>query len=682
MRPGTLAALFVVIASAAAAQPPSSASSVAEIEARLPTLASPDRARALAELTELLQSDDPKKALTYGALALEAPTQDLDYAERVSTLSSMAWAHMTLSQYDEAIARGEQGLRLAEEHGDENGRADALNHLGSIAQRRGDPVRALDLFTQSLEAGRRGGSEHDIAMSLNNLGFVYATDLADYERGLDHHLQALAIRERLGDEGDVALSLNNIGIVYSRLRQPDRALEYFGRALAMRRRLGPAARMAAILHNIGDVHLERGDLDEALKAHQEALEIRRRVGDRWGMTTSQRAIGLVYLAMKRMADAERELDEALALGDAVGDKALAVRNRLGLAVVDRQSGRPERAVTRAKEALDIATGTAARELQRLSYEELAASQEAAGHPAEALAAYRRFKGLSDEILDEGTARRVASLDKRYEIERREREMERLVSTRSRQRDLAAGAFVILAVGGFAVYSRRAFTARLAERLSVTDALTGLKNRRYVLQTIEADMASSLRRHRDALAGGAPARDADLVFFLVDIDGFKAVNDGYGHAAGDLVLERTSRLLEAACRQSDVVARWGGEEFLVIARFAERAQAAAQAERLRRTVEEGRFTLEDGRVLSITCSLGFAAFPFARQQPEGLGWEQIVAVADHAAYAAKRLGRNAWVGLRLTGEVLPAGKLSPESLDAWISEGRLTVETREASQSAA
>jgi len=384
-------------------------------------------------------------------------------------------------------------------------------------------------------------------------------------------------------------------------------------------------------------------------------------------------LGSVYLAMNRLTDAERELEEALALGDAVGDKGLAVRNRLGLAAVDRQSGRPERAVARAQEALDLARGMSARELQRLGFEELAASLEAAGRPVEALAAYRSFKRLSDEVLDEGTARRVASLDKRYELEKREREMERLVSARSRQRDAAAGAFVLLALGGFAIYSRRASTARLAERLSVTDSLTGLKNRRYLHQTIAADVAASLRRHREALASGDSARDADLVFFLVDIDGFKAVNDAHGHAAGDLVLERISRLLETACRQSDVVARWGGEEFLVLARFTERAQAAAQAERLRRTIEEGSITLDGGRVIRVTCSLGFAAFPFARQQPDALGWEPVVAIADHAAYRAKRNGRNTWVGLRLTGDVLPEGKPTPETLEAWAADGRITVE---------
>jgi diguanylate cyclase (GGDEF)-like protein len=663
-----MVALLVLLPALGAAQTPSPAGAgatgaAAEIEARLPRLSGPARVDALVELTERLESDDPKKTLAYGAEALAA---GLDPAQRIRVLTSLCWAHMTLSQYDQAVARGEEALGVADRQGDASARGEALNLLGSIAQRRGDPVRALDHFTHALEAVGENGSPSVRAMALNNLGFVYATDLADYDHGLDRHLKALEIRERLGDEGDVALSLNNIGIVYSRLRQTDRALEYFERALALRRKVGPAGRLAATLNNIGDAHFERGEPEKAIAAHQEALEIRKRIGDRSAETLSHRSLAAVYMSLGRLADAHRELDEGLVLSDAVGDKGLAAQVRLGLAQLDRQSGQPARAVTRAQEALAIARDASARELQRRAYEELAADLEAAGKPAEALAAYRSFKQLSDEIFDEGTARKVASLDQRYQIEKREREMERLVNTRSRQRDLAAAAFVLLALGGLAIYLRRTFTARVAERLSVTDLLTGLKNRRYVHQTIGADVAASLRRHR---AGGAPA-DADLVFFVVDVDGFKAVNDAHGHAAGDLVLAGISRLLEAASRQSDVVARWGGEEFLVLARFTDRAQAPGQAERLRRSVEEGRFALEDGRSIQVTCSVGFAAFPFARAQPDALGWEQVVAVADHGTYMAKARGRNAWVGLGASGDVVPDGKPGRETLDGWVAEGRL------------
>jgi diguanylate cyclase (GGDEF)-like protein len=136
----------------------------------------------------------------------------------------------------------------------------------------------------------------------------------------------------------------------------------------------------------------------------------------------------------------------------------------------------------------------------------------------------------------------------------------------------------------------------------------------------------------------------------------------------------ARRLEAACRQSDVVARWGGEEFLVVARLTDRTQAAVQAERLRCAVADGSFALDDGGGLTVTCSVGFAAFPFCRRQPESFGWEQVVAVADHAAYVAKRRGRNSWIGLSPADGAALEGTSSTERLDAWMEEGRLAVDT--------
>src|SRR5262249_52962380 len=204
-------------------------------------------------------------------------------------------------------------------------------------------------------------------------------------------------------------------------------------------------------------------------------------------------------------------------------------------------------------------------------------------------------------------------------------------------------------------------------------LTELRNRRYVYQTIGADVAASLRRHRDSAAGGPPPKDGDLLFFLLDVDAFKAVNDHHRHAAGARVLAGVARRLEAACRQSDVVARWGGEEFLVVARLTDRTQAAAQAERLRRSVADGSFALDDGRGLTVTCSVGFAAFPFCRRQPEVFGWEQVVAVADHGAYVAKRRGRDSWIGLSAVDGATLGGAPRQEDLDGWMEEGRLVVE---------
>ena len=106
-----------------------------------------------------------------------------------------------------------------------------------------------------------------------------------------------------------------------------------------------------------------------------------------------------------------------------------------------------------------------------------------------------------------------------------------------------------------------------EDASITDALTGLRNRRFLLQHIERDVAMILRHHDNRPGdGAAPAgSNMDLVFFMVDLDHFKSVNDTYGHSAGDMVLVQMRERLQEVFRESDYLIRWGGEEFLLIAR---------------------------------------------------------------------------------------------------------------------
>ena len=187
--------------------------------------------------------------------------------------------------------------------------------------------------------------------------------------------------------------------------------------------------------------------------------------------------------------------------------------------------------------------------------------------------------------------------------------------------------------------------RTLEKLSLTDPLTGLHNRRF-LSHIEGDIALSLRRYEAALAAGSTPRsnDADVVFFLLDFDQFKAVNDLYGHAAGDMVLVQMADRLRHLFRESDFLIRWGGEEFLIVARATNRADAEIVAERVRVAVAEVPFQLADGTLLSKSCSIGFASYPFFQQQPRLLSWPQVLELADQSLYRAKNGGRNQWNGM--------------------------------------
>jgi len=185
-----------------------------------------------------------------------------------------------------------------------------------------------------------------------------------------------------------------------------------------------------------------------------------------------------------------------------------------------------------------------------------------------------------------------------------------------------------------------------EETSITDQLTGLKNRHFLVSNIEADVSKSLREYK-TFASQYPSvmpHNMDMVFFLIDIDHFKQVNDLYGHSAGDSVLISIKLILEEIFRTSDYLVRWGGEEFLVVARYTDRGNAPILAERVREKIERFDFRVRDNIPLNLTVSLGFACFPFVQKFEPELTWEQVIETADVCLYAAKRSARNAWVGV--------------------------------------
>ena len=178
--------------------------------------------------------------------------------------------------------------------------------------------------------------------------------------------------------------------------------------------------------------------------------------------------------------------------------------------------------------------------------------------------------------------------------------------------------------------------------SLTDPLTGLHNRRFLSVVVDDDVAAVARAYRDALPG-TMLPNQDLVFFLVDLDFFKLVNDEHGHPVGDQVLIKVAAALRQAARDTDAVIRWGGEEFLIMARKSSRFEAHLMAERITSIMAEQELLLDSGEVLHWTCSVGYAAYPFDLQEPAWVGWELLMEVVDACLYLAKRSGRNAWVG---------------------------------------
>ena len=166
-------------------------------------------------------------------------------------------------------------------------------------------------------------------------------------------------------------------------------------------------------------------------------------------------------------------------------------------------------------------------------------------------------------------------------------------------------------------------ARKLEGIATQDQLTGLYNRHYLEITLP-QLESSIKR-----------RSTTLGILLCDMDHFKAVNDTYGHAAGDLALQEIADIFRDTVRGSDLIIRYGGEEFLILLLDIEENEELVVAEKIRKAVANHSFDLPEEAKLQ-TISIGAAEF--SGRFPEG-GLERVLRYADIALYKAKEKGRN-------------------------------------------
>jgi diguanylate cyclase (GGDEF)-like protein len=171
-----------------------------------------------------------------------------------------------------------------------------------------------------------------------------------------------------------------------------------------------------------------------------------------------------------------------------------------------------------------------------------------------------------------------------------------------------------------VERREALTEEL-RRLASTDALTGLASRRHALELAEHEFRQWQRTEQS------------LAIIIMDLDHFKSVNDRYGHLGGDIVLKGFGAIAQDLFRESDVIGRWGGEEFLAVLPATDLISAIGVAERLRLTLEQKRFEVD---VFSVATTVSIGVTVAAKSDKR---IEQSIGRADLALYDAKARGRN-------------------------------------------
>lgn len=510
-----------------------------------------------------------------------------------------------LGRLQEAIARFQDALQRMPEDAPAPLRAAVHRGFGVVLSDAWEFVSAQEHYLRALEAAEESGDVLEIAKTAGNIGNLYNA-IDEYELARDYHRRALQGFETAGFREGIAGTHINLGAVALKLatvaqKSGDSArnremlmetLAHEEQALVLFAELGTDRGVGQAEANIAKVLFSLGRHDEAVEHRRRALELHERVGFRQGLNDVRLALGEDYIELGRYDEALAELEQ----------------------------------VARAREEL-----TPSRQSDLASA--LGRLYERRGQYEQAIEQYREVIRLAPVLYDEEYPARIRELQARYDTEKQAREIELLRSQAKlrelelwRQRMVLAAAvvvvlvvIVILAV----VYSRLRLGQRVArelERAARTDPLTGLANRRHMMELIVQTARASEQ--------GGPG----FAVIMVDVDGFKSINDHHGHGVGDLVLQEVARRLSSRLRHDDLLARWGGEEFLVLLPDTDAERGRRVAEDLCRVVSAS--PMDAGRVtLHLAISVGVCGFA------AGMGVDECITRADQAMYAAKRQGGN-------------------------------------------
>lgn len=515
-----------------------------------------------------------------------------------------------------------EARELARRAGDEWRRAEALHWEGRALGHLLEHDAALAAFREALAITETQRDDATRAKLLRAIGFTCEA-LGDFSLALDHLHHALEIDEAAGNAAGRAATLRTIGIVYSKSGDPETGLDYFERSLAICKQEDDDVGRAKVLNDIGVSLNDLRRHEESLAVLTDALELFRKAGFTLNQSGVMANLGLTLEKLGRTTEAEATLAEALALSEATGYGRGVIEARLSLGRIAAAQGRTDDAQAQ----LSTAVAEAERcHLQRLAYEcheALAALHEKRGEYREALLHHQRFHTFERAVLSEMSGRQMKLLQMRYPVAAAQREAQ----IRRLRRVELAHAYAELEERNRSLRESVERKSRLVaqlERQTLEDSLTGLGNRRLLDKRFADEFDRAIRHGRP------------LAVAIVDIDRFKRVNDRYSHAVGDAALKELARLLSAQVRHTDLVARFGGEEFVIVLVETPAAAAEIACEKIRVAVATHDWTHIHPR-LALTISIGFCA------DTSLPGCERMLAVADRNLYIAKAQGRNRVVG---------------------------------------
>jgi diguanylate cyclase (GGDEF)-like protein len=496
---------------------------------------------------------------------------------------------------------------------------------------------AIDASLDALHAVRARVTDHAPMEVREAMERAYGNmyfDAGNFDSALGHQLAALALVRALPDPASARLyRLGTIAELYNAMGLPEDALAYTARAESLGGPAMPDRNRLQLLANRAMALQQLGRMDEAAAALDAAQALARRAGSDFDRARMAAFQAVLLLARRQPAQALAELDE-IAATQAGRSPYYRLRTQLlrGQALIDL--GQPTQGLVqmRAATAGFEASGQMVDVLDGLARQ--ADALERAGQPAQALAATRQLLALRQRLFRSEHARALAELDAARQASGLAQRAERLVARNRLQEAQLRGerlrAWLAVAVALLALAASLALFLMIRRTRGERDRLS---------RAIRLDpLTGAMSRYQfecDATVA-APPGDRVQAIALLDIDHFKAINDQYGHAAGDKVLRAVVAQLQQALGAHGRVYRWGGEEFLLVIDGPEPAAVEARLHAAVDAVQTHPVRWGDAR-LPVSVSGGAVFQPFAP------GWKaplaDAVRWADAALYSAKQAGRR-------------------------------------------
>jgi diguanylate cyclase (GGDEF)-like protein len=581
---------------------------------------------------EELAFRDPASALPSLAAAISTDG-DMPPTRRAALHAIAADASRQLGFSRQTITHADAGLALLPA-GDMSDLAVRMRTVRALVSTNVGGIDAATVeLTRVIEAV---GSDRPLARGclLRDRGWLNFRD-GNPDQALDDLLRGYALLRRYASREEAMVAAGRLSMAQFSVRDYPQALALVDETIAFFREQKARIRLATALDRRAAILKASGRLDEALVAAEEALRIHENIGDRVGTGLSQlRMCGVLIEsnALKKAGEwcdqAELTLSQTSGMDDNDYRTLAALRGRLFLAL-----GRSREAVAQFDRAIAPGGAQPADDIAEL-YELRSRAHAAVGDYA---SAFNDQGEYLRRVREQGTLdriREVAQLRVQFENDQEKQKIallekdkklaeERLTSqTRTTQLVAIAGLMGLVTAFflGYALLSNRRHRAELI-RLAERDELTGLLNRRAIVRKA----VEYLSRAREG--------KGSLVIGLIDLDHFKSINDRFGHAVGDQLLQRLAVSLRTALHTREVFGRYGGEEFLVLFPDTTMEQAHENSERLRTTLRDQPLRIDDQDV-SVTLSLGLASF-----ESGDVLFDQVARRADIALYYAKTQGRD-------------------------------------------